>query len=120
MGATDAKTNFGQLVDTALSEPVAIERSGREVTVMISRSEFDRLKSIEIEALERKALVDFVAGRASKTETMQFLGLTSIYELRMKMSDFGIVPPHLPRERVDELLSKAATVLFKPRKRTRS
>jgi len=34
--ASEAKNNFGQLIDTAMVEPVAIEKRGRRVAVLIS------------------------------------------------------------------------------------
>ncbi len=76
MVATDAKTNFGQLVDTALVQPVAVARSGRDVAVVMSRSEYDRLKRIEERDQERSLLIEFVEGRTAKAETMHELGIT--------------------------------------------
>ena len=45
--AKDAKTNFGQLLDAAIREPVSITRNGREVAVVLSRQDFDRLAALE-------------------------------------------------------------------------
>lgn len=44
MSARDAKNAFGLLLDTARAEPVAVEKHGRAVVVVLSVEEFERLK----------------------------------------------------------------------------
>lgn len=44
MSAKDAKNGFGLLLDTALGQPVTIEKHGRAVVVVLSVEEFKRLK----------------------------------------------------------------------------
>lgn len=41
--AKDAKTRFGELLDTAQREPVTIEKHGRRVAVVLSATEYDEL-----------------------------------------------------------------------------
>lgn len=41
--ATDAKTRFGQVLQSALVEPVAIEKNGRELAYVVSATEYHRL-----------------------------------------------------------------------------
>lgn len=41
--ATDAKTRFGQVLQSALVEPVAIEKNGRELAYVVSSTEYHRL-----------------------------------------------------------------------------
>lgn len=43
MAARDAKNSFGRLIDTARAEPVAIDKYGRTVVVVISIEEYQRL-----------------------------------------------------------------------------
>lgn len=43
MSARDAKNGFGRLVDTARAEPVAIEKHGRPVVVVLAIEEYERL-----------------------------------------------------------------------------
>jgi prevent-host-death family protein len=43
MSAKDAKNAFGLLLDTARAEPVAIEKHGRRVVVVLSAEEYARL-----------------------------------------------------------------------------
>jgi antitoxin Phd len=47
VNAKDAKTNFGQLLDTAIREPVSITRNGRQVAVVLSIQDFERLGALE-------------------------------------------------------------------------
>ena len=41
--ATEAKNNFGQILDDSQLEPVAITKNGKSFAVIISQSEFERL-----------------------------------------------------------------------------
>lgn len=41
--ATDAKNQFGQLMQAAQSEPVRIVKNGRDVAVVLSAEEYQRL-----------------------------------------------------------------------------
>ncbi|APH70596.1 type II toxin-antitoxin system Phd/YefM family antitoxin [Aquibium oceanicum] len=43
MSARDAKNGFGRLIDLARAEPVAIEKYGRSVVVVIAVEEYERL-----------------------------------------------------------------------------
>lgn len=47
MSARDAKNAFGMLIDSARAEPVAIEKHGRKVVVVIAVEEYERLKLLE-------------------------------------------------------------------------
>ena len=47
MSASDAKNNFGELLEFARKNPVKIERNGRPVAVVISHEEFQRMEAIE-------------------------------------------------------------------------
>jgi antitoxin Phd len=44
--ATDAKNNFGKIIDAALREPVMIQRSGRNSVVMLSCEEYEILQAL--------------------------------------------------------------------------
>lgn len=45
MTATDAKTRFGQVLEAALVEPVAIEKNGRELAYVISSEQFHSMQA---------------------------------------------------------------------------
>ena len=53
MQATDAKNRFGELLDEASSEPVVIQKNGRDVAVVMSKAEYDS----RFQALSKKELV---------------------------------------------------------------
>ena len=47
LGAREAKNAFGRLLDDARIEPVAIEKHGRAVAVVLSVDEYSRLENLE-------------------------------------------------------------------------
>jgi prevent-host-death family protein len=51
MSAHDAKARFGQLLDAARIGPVAINKHGRAVAVVISKEEYDAIEAIKLEKL---------------------------------------------------------------------
>lgn len=46
MSARDAKNSFGKLIDIARAEPVAIEKHGRAVVVVLSIESYEQLRSV--------------------------------------------------------------------------
>ncbi|MEX0941175.1 MAG: type II toxin-antitoxin system prevent-host-death family antitoxin [Pseudomonadales bacterium] len=42
MQATDAKNRFGELLKDSSSQPVLIQKNGRDVAVVLSKAEYDR------------------------------------------------------------------------------
>ena len=53
--ATDAKNRFGELLEEAGSEPVLIQKNGRDVAVVMSKAEYDaRFKARSKKALVKK------------------------------------------------------------------
>lgn len=51
VSAHDAKARFGALLDAARREPVAIEKHGRAVAVVISKEEYDDIEAMKLERL---------------------------------------------------------------------
>jgi antitoxin Phd len=45
--ATDAKNRFGQVLEMAMSEPVRVQKAGRDVAVIVSAEEYRRLKALD-------------------------------------------------------------------------
>jgi prevent-host-death family protein len=43
MSARDAKNSFGKMIDLARAQPVAIEKYGRSVVIVMAVEEYDRL-----------------------------------------------------------------------------
>ncbi len=67
--ATEVKNKFGQMLETVMSEPVAIEKNGRPVAVMMSMAEYERLMEIEDRYWGEKALKALEEGFAGDAET---------------------------------------------------
>ncbi len=42
MQATEAKNRFGELLELSASEPVLIQKNGRDVAVVLSKAEYER------------------------------------------------------------------------------
>ena len=53
MQASEAKNRFGELLEASAMEPVVIRKNGRDVAVVVSKSEYDR----RIAQLSKKDLV---------------------------------------------------------------
>ena len=62
VSATDAKQRFAEVIDAAQREPVVIRRQKRDVAVVLSPQEYDRLRAANVAELER--LCDVVGRRA--------------------------------------------------------
>jgi len=48
ISATDAKNRFGQVLEMARTEPVHVQKNGRDVAVVLSPEEYGRLKGTEV------------------------------------------------------------------------
>ena len=46
--ATEAKTNFGALLDSTQREPVTISKKGRQVAVLMSAQEFEEQEALKL------------------------------------------------------------------------
>jgi len=64
VSATDAKQSLGAVLDAAQREPVVIRRQKRDVAVVLSPQEFDRLRALNAEEFQR--FCDRVGRRASE------------------------------------------------------
>lgn len=51
--ATDAKQRFAALIDAAQREPVRIRRQHRDVAVVLSAEEYDRIRKVNVSELVR-------------------------------------------------------------------
>lgn len=63
VSATEAKQRLAALLDSAQREPVVIRRQKRDVAVLLSPHEYDRLRALNIEEFQQ--FCDRVAGRAA-------------------------------------------------------
>ena len=53
--ATAVKNQFGRFLEKALTEPIAIRKTGRRVAVLLAWPEYERLSGLEDERWARKA-----------------------------------------------------------------
>jgi prevent-host-death family protein len=68
MNATDAKREFGKVLLKAQKEPVAINKNGKPVAVMVSATDYETLVSLHEDWLKaelQKGMDDIKAGRVS-------------------------------------------------------
>jgi prevent-host-death family protein len=63
VSSTDAKQRLAALLDAAQREPVMIRRQKRDVAVILSPQEYDRLRALNIDEFER--FCDRVAQQAA-------------------------------------------------------
>jgi prevent-host-death family protein len=53
VSATDAKQRFAAVIDAAQREPVRIRRQNRDVAVIVSAEEYDRIRGLNNAELKR-------------------------------------------------------------------
>jgi antitoxin Phd len=53
ISATDAKQRFAAVIDAAQREPVRIRRQNRDVAVVMSPAEYDRIRGENLDELDR-------------------------------------------------------------------
>jgi len=63
VSATEAKQRFAALIDAAQREPVVIRRQNRDVAVIVSAEEYERVRGAQIDELDR--LCERVSEQAS-------------------------------------------------------
>jgi prevent-host-death family protein len=63
VSATDAKQRLAALLDAAQREPIVIRRQKRDVAVLVSTHEYDRLRAFNVEEFQH--FCDRVAERAA-------------------------------------------------------
>ena len=64
VSATDAKQRLAALLDAAQREPVVIRRQKRDIAVILSPQEYDRLRALNVAELQRFS--DRVAQQAAQ------------------------------------------------------
>lgn len=64
ISATDAKQRFAALVDAAQREPIRVRRQNRDVLVVMSPEDYDRMRGANIAELDR--LCERVSEQAAK------------------------------------------------------
>ncbi len=73
IAAKEAKTHFGELLDTAQREPITIEKHGRPVAVVLSTQEYNEMKRARLRA--ELAIGEEQANRGKFAEDYSLEGL---------------------------------------------
>ena len=63
VSATDAKQSLGQMIEAAQHEPVVIRKQKRDVAVLLSMRDYDRLTAANVEAFQQ--FCDLIGERAA-------------------------------------------------------
>lgn len=66
ISATEAKQRLAALLDAAQSEPVVIRRQKRDVAVLLSVRDYERLRALNVEEFER--FCDRIGERAAAAQ----------------------------------------------------
>ena len=82
IAATEASNRFGKLLDLALQEPVTIEKKGRQVAVILSVEEYNRMESA-IEGLQDQRLRESIADMEA-VKVMPAIGVFASLKQRYK------------------------------------
>ncbi len=64
----DFVKNFGQMADKALTEPVTITKHGRDRLVMVSATEYERLKRRDRQAMRSEDLPEQVLASIAEAD----------------------------------------------------
>lgn len=70
---TEIKNRFGQYLESALKEPVFIEKTGRAVAVLLSMEDFENMQAHEDKLWADKAKKAAKKGFVGHEESMKFL-----------------------------------------------
>ena len=74
IAAKEAKEHFGKLMDTVQREPVTIEKHGRPVAVVISQTEYDKMKLEQLQAKVTHGFDQLDKGEYSEKSVKDILG----------------------------------------------
>jgi antitoxin Phd len=73
ISATEAKNRLGAVMDSALVEPVMIEKSGRNSVVILSANEYERLLAMEDAYWASRAIKAEAGGFADQAEVRKLI-----------------------------------------------
>lgn len=71
--SANAKTRFGQFVDMSQREPIAVEKYGRPISVMMSYEDYQHFVELEDKLWALEAKIAEKEGYLSTDETSDFL-----------------------------------------------
>jgi len=114
--ATEAKNNFGSVLEALAHSAVRIEKNSQPVAVIMSAHDFDEMENdyvmskaksnlIAGEAITVKSLNDFSCGAISSSEALARLGLKFQGQLLDLLGMTNLPFPSLSKERIDLMVS---------------
>ena len=71
--STDIKNHFGEYLETSITEPIIIQKTGRPVAVLMSISDYERLAALEDKYWANQAEQAEKKGYLGQKESSQFL-----------------------------------------------
>lgn len=71
--ASDVKNRFGEYLDIARLEPVAVNRNGRNIAVLLSAEEYDRLSALDDAWWAAQAKASAASGYLGPEKSMELL-----------------------------------------------
>jgi len=71
--ATEAKNRLGAVMDSALLEPVMIEKSGRNFVVILGAAEYERLVALDDAYWAARAIKGETGGFATRKQVQKLL-----------------------------------------------
>lgn len=106
--ATNAKQNFGELLEAVNTEDVMIVKNGRPFAYVVSAK---RKSPISLTEAKRKIIASYFAGEINRTRAMK-LGEYDWYRDLLEDARLLSVPlPILPKELRDEMVNDAMALL---------
>jgi prevent-host-death family protein len=69
--ASEAKTHFGALLDTAQREPVTVSKQGRPVAVMMSIHDYEEMKLARLRAYLAEGEAQIARGESTTIQNKQ-------------------------------------------------
>ena len=73
VNATDVKNHFGEYLDAARQEPLAVSRNGRNVAVLLSAEEYERLSALDDAWWAAQAKASEASGYLGPEKSMELL-----------------------------------------------
>lgn len=73
VSSTEIKNRLGQYLESAVGEPVVVEKAGRPVAVVLSWAEYQRLQRLEDSYWSARARAAEESGWASEEDSMKAL-----------------------------------------------
>ena len=80
ISANDAKSHFGQLLDTARREPVTIEKHGRPVAVILSTEDYKELEQTKLEHLRAEVRIGITQLDSGESIELDGPGLGNLFD----------------------------------------